>query len=116
MRGVVYSYSAPVNGINDGGARLGRRDFEKDWLPVFGAAIKEGALGIMTSYNAIDGECVSGSRWLLTDVLRTEFGFEVCLLESHVSRARSAARNALVRVSVLHTPGTRIVTRPCLTP
>ncbi len=43
----------------------------------FELTVKEGgALGIMTSYNRLNGEYCADSRWLLADVLRGEWGFE----------------------------------------
>lgn len=43
----------------------------------FELAVREGgALGVMTSYNRLNGEYCADSRWLLTDVLRGEWGFD----------------------------------------
>ena len=46
------------------------------YLPAFKRTIMEGkAQSIMSAYNAINGMPCSANRWLLTDVLREEWGF-----------------------------------------
>jgi len=46
------------------------------FLPPFEAAIREAhALSVMASYNEIDGVPSHENRWLITDVLRGEWGF-----------------------------------------
>jgi beta-glucosidase len=71
---------------NNKGAREGQsrtdpqtspREVENIFLPPFKAAIKEaGILGIMSSYNDYDSIPVTGSKYWLTDRLRTDFGFK----------------------------------------
>ncbi len=47
------------------------------YLPAFEACIKDGkAASIMTSYNAINGVPNTANSWLLTKVLRQEWGFQ----------------------------------------
>ena len=47
------------------------------YMPGFKACVQEGrALGIMCSYNAVDGVPMCANEHLLTDVLRTEWGFD----------------------------------------
>jgi beta-glucosidase len=47
------------------------------WFPHWNAAISEGkAQSVMSSYNAINGVPSAVNRWLLTDVLRTQWGFD----------------------------------------
>lgn len=68
------------------GAALGGRDFDEAnvsdadlWnihLPPFKAAIDAGAGNIMTAYMALNGIPASGNRWLLTEVLRDQWGFK----------------------------------------
>lgn len=70
---------------NNKGAREGQartdpqtspREVENVFLPPFKAAIKEaGLLGVMSSYNDYDSIPVTGSKYWLTDRLRTDFGF-----------------------------------------
>lgn len=72
-------YSGPSGGLNTAGARIGRREALADWLPTFGAGAEAGALGVMSSYNGVDGEAASASHWLLTEVLRDEYNFSGCV-------------------------------------
>ena len=51
-----------------------RREVESEYLPVFAAGVAAGAQGVMPSYNSIDGIPVAADKWLLTDILRTEWG------------------------------------------
>ena len=83
-------YSGPTSGLNTASARLGRREVLSEWLPVFGASIREGALGVMSSYNAVDGEPASASHWLLSEVLRGKYGFQGATIGE--SRSCSALR------------------------
>jgi beta-glucosidase len=51
------------------------RMFNEYMLP-YKAAIDAGVGSVMTSFNEIDGIPASGNRWLLTDVLRKQWGFK----------------------------------------
>jgi beta-glucosidase len=46
------------------------------FLPPFRAACEAGAGSYMTAYQSIDGVPVTSNRWLLTEVLRDEWGFD----------------------------------------
>jgi beta-glucosidase len=68
------------------GAALGGRDYDEVnlsdselwnvYLPPFAAAVAAGAGNVMTAYMTLNGIPATGSRWLLTDVLRGALGFE----------------------------------------
>ena len=68
------------------GAALGGRDYDEvdlsdselwnTYLPPFKAAIDAGAGNIMSAYMGLNGVPATGNRWLLTDVLRKEWGFK----------------------------------------
>ncbi len=47
-----------------------------DYLPPYNAAIDAGAGSVMTSFNVIDGIPSSGNHWLLTELLRNQWGFK----------------------------------------
>ena len=54
------------------------------YLEPFQIAIKEGGLsGIMTSYNRLGAVWAGGSKALMTDVIRDEFGFQGCIITDY---------------------------------
>lgn len=68
------------------GAAIGGRDYDEVdvsdaqlwnvYLPPFKAAVDAGAGNIMTAYMPLNGVPATANRWLLTDVLRDQWGFE----------------------------------------
>ena len=71
-----------ANFVADGGRDAGNigfseREFrEIHFVPYKAAITKAGAKSIMAAYNAIDGVPCHANHWLLTDILRTEWGFK----------------------------------------
>src|SRR5690606_41790975 len=48
-----------------------------DALPIsYAAGIAAGAATVMTAFNDLDGVPATGSKWLMTDILRGELKFE----------------------------------------
>jgi beta-glucosidase len=47
-----------------------------DYLPPYKAAVDAGTGSVMTSFNLVDGIPSSGNRWLLTELLRKQWGFK----------------------------------------
>jgi beta-glucosidase len=63
-------------GLNTASAHCGERELRTVHLAPFEAAVREGgARGIMVAYHSIDGIPCSSNPWLLTEVLREEWGF-----------------------------------------
>lgn len=61
----------------NGDSQLDERTFREIYLTPFEIAVKEGKPStVMCSYNKINGIHASDSRELLTDILRTEWGFD----------------------------------------
>lgn len=68
------------------GAAEGGRDYNttdmshvrmyNDYFPPYKAAIDAGAGSIMASFNEVDGIPATGNKWLMTDVLRKQWGFK----------------------------------------
>ena len=53
------------------------RDLWETYLPAFRALVQEGHVAsVMGAYNRVNGESASGSHWLLTDILRNQWGFK----------------------------------------
>src|SRR5690606_19120003 len=47
-----------------------------EYLPPYKAAVDAGAGSVMTAFNDINGVPATANKWLMTDVLRTQWGFE----------------------------------------
>ncbi len=70
-------HSIPEGGGNSSPILVGERTAREDFLPVFEKAFKKGgALGTMVAYTELDGIPSAVNKWLLTDVLRKEWGFK----------------------------------------
>ncbi|MEM4528167.1 MAG: glycoside hydrolase family 3 N-terminal domain-containing protein [Desulfurococcaceae archaeon] len=66
----------PEGGRNIAQVHLGLREFMEQHLYPFEVAVKLGGLlAIMPAYHEIDGIPCHANKWLLTDVLRREWGF-----------------------------------------
>lgn len=53
------------------------RDLWETYMPAFRALVQEGHVAsVMGAYNRVNGESASASHWLLTDVLRRQWGFK----------------------------------------
>jgi beta-glucosidase-like glycosyl hydrolase len=69
-------YSAARAGRNHGPVSMGRRELMEVILPSFETALAQaGAGSVMNSYSDVDGVPAASDHWLLTDLLREEWGF-----------------------------------------
>jgi beta-glucosidase len=68
-------YGAAASGLDRTPADISMRTFEEDQLPSYAAAISAGALSVMVDSGSVDGVPATGSRYLLTDVLRGQLHF-----------------------------------------
>lgn len=70
-------YQAAEGGIHAAVANIPERLLREVYAKPFQAAISVGKLkGIMPCYSAINGEPVTGSKYFLADILRTQMGFK----------------------------------------
>jgi len=70
-------HGIPQAGGNSSPILVGERSAREDHLPSFQKAFtKGGALGTMCAYSELDGIPCAANHWLLTDVLRKEWGFK----------------------------------------
>ena len=82
-----------ANFVGDGGRdsnaiHISERLMREIYFPTFKSVIEKGkALSIMVAYNSIDGIPCSSNRWLLTDVLRKEWGFKGYVVSDYLSVA-----------------------------
>ena len=78
------AYGASEGGMNWAPAHVPERELREVFLPPFEAAIKTAGLAsIMNAYHELDGVPCSASRWLLTDLLRGELGFDGLLVSDY---------------------------------
>ena len=68
-------YSETEGGRDSSEADLSRRKLRSFFLPPFERAVRAGAMTFMTGYQSIDGQPSTINHWLLTDVLKNEWGF-----------------------------------------
>jgi beta-glucosidase-like glycosyl hydrolase len=69
-------YSASRGARNHGPVPMGRRELLDVILPPFETAVREaGAGSVMNSYSDVDGVPAGADPWLLTEVLRDQWGF-----------------------------------------
>ncbi len=70
-------YSASRAARNHGPVSMGPRELRDVILPSFEMAVAIGGVGsVMNSYSDVDGVPAGANPWLLTEVLRDEWGFE----------------------------------------
>ena len=69
-------YGAAEGGRDYNTTGLTERMLRNVYFPAFKRAIDAGAETLMTSFNENDGIPSTGNRWLLTDILRNEWGFD----------------------------------------
>ncbi|MGN0377802.1 MAG: beta-glucosidase BglX [Suilimivivens sp.] len=70
------AYGAPTAGRDYNNVELSERTLRDDYLPAYEAAIKAGALLVMTSFNTLNRVPSTANRWLLHQILRGEMGFQ----------------------------------------
>lgn len=80
--GVVTTPKHFIANVGDGGRDSYPIDFDErlldeEFFPPFKAAIQQGgSRSVMASYNSVDGLPATANAWLLTKVLRDEWGFD----------------------------------------
>jgi len=67
-------------GVDQGNDVCDEATLRKLYLPPYAAAIKAGVGSIMVSYSSWNGKKMSGNKYLLTDVLKGELGFQGFLI------------------------------------
>jgi beta-glucosidase len=63
-------------GIDQGDAKISEQELRAIHLPGYAAAVKAGVGSVMVSYSAWNGQRLHGQKFLITDVLKGELGFQ----------------------------------------
>ncbi len=69
-------YGAAEAGRDYNTTDMSKLKMYNEYLPPYKAAIDAGAGSVMSSFNDIDGIPASGNKWLMTDLLRKQWGFK----------------------------------------
>jgi beta-glucosidase len=67
---------ATDKGIDQGDAKISEEELRKIHLPGYAAAVKAGVGTVMASFSSWNGQRMHGQKYLLTDVLKGELGFQ----------------------------------------
>lgn len=99
--GTTYGTASQDGSLDQGDTRLDENTLRKIHMPGYPAAIDAGVATIMPSYNSWNGVKCSGSKYLLTDVLKHELGFEGFLISDYnaIDQIIAPAKNAAAIVS-----------------
>ena len=80
------AHGATEGGRNRTSVNLGRRELRETHLFPYEAVIRtQNAESVMNAYHDVDGVPCASSEWLLTDVLRGEFGFDGTVVSDYYS-------------------------------
>ena len=69
-------YGAAEAGRDYNTVDMSRRQMYEYYLPPYRAAVDAGAGSVMSSFNEVDAVPATGNHWLLTDLLRSQWGFQ----------------------------------------
>lgn len=78
-------YGAAEGGRDYNTTDMSRIRMYETYFPPFRAALDAGAGSVMSAFNEVDGIPATGNRWLLTDVLRGEWGFDGFVVSDYTS-------------------------------
>ncbi|MGV8945431.1 MAG: beta-glucosidase BglX [Lutibacter sp.] len=79
------AYGAAIAGRDYNTVDMSDRELRTTYLPPFKATVDAGVATFMTSFNELDGIPATGNKYLLTDILRTEWGFEGFVVTDYTS-------------------------------
>lgn len=68
-------YGAGEGGRDYNTVDMSRQRMYNEYFPPFEAAIEAGVGSVMASFNEVDGVPATANKWLMTDVLRGQWGF-----------------------------------------
>ncbi|MEM9963832.1 MAG: glycoside hydrolase family 3 protein, partial [Asticcacaulis sp.] len=92
----MTGHGQPENGTNVGPAQISERVLREVYFPPFEKIVNETPIAaIMPSYNEIDGVPSHANRWLLTKILREEWGFKGLTVSDYFAIKELISRHQL---------------------
>ncbi len=93
----MTGHGQPESGTNVGPAEISERILREDFFPPFETIVKETNIrAVMPSYNEIDGIPSHANKWLLTTILRGEWGFKGVTVSDYFAIHEMITRHHLV--------------------
>lgn len=83
-------YGAPEAGRDYNTVDMSRLRMYNEYFAPYRAAVDEGVGSVMSSFNVVDGVPATANKWLLTDVLRDQWGFDGFVVTDYASIAEMA--------------------------
>lgn len=80
-------YGASESGLDYNVVDMSRQRMYNEYLPPYKAAVEAGVGTVMSSFNVVDGIPATANKWLLTDLLRHEWGFNGMIVTDYASIA-----------------------------
>lgn len=77
------AYGAPEGGRDYDNVELSERTLREEYFPAYQAALEEGGVMVMTSFNTLNHIPSSGNKWLMRKILREEMGFDGVLISDY---------------------------------
>lgn len=78
-------YGASEGGRDYNTVDMSRVRMYNEYLPPYKAAVDAGVASIMSSFNVVDGVPATGNHWLLTEVLKRQWGFKGMVVSDYTS-------------------------------
>ncbi|HEX7845266.1 MAG TPA: beta-glucosidase BglX, partial [Chitinophagaceae bacterium] len=78
-------YGAPEAGRDYNSVDMSKVKMYNEYLPPYKAAIDAGVGSVMSSFNDVDAIPATGNKWLLTDLLRKQWGFKGFVVSDYTS-------------------------------
>lgn len=94
----LTGHGQPESGTNVGPANISERALRENFFPPFEQVVKRtGIQAVMASYNEIDGVPSHANKWLLTDILRGEWGFKGAVVSDYYAIEEMAKRHNIAK-------------------
>ncbi len=96
-------YGASEAGRDYNTTDMSRIRMYQDYLPPYKAAVDAGVGSVMSSFNEVDGVPATVNKWLMTDVLRNQWGFKGLVVTDYtaINEAIDHGSGNLQQVSAL---------------
>ena len=78
-------YGAAEAGRDYNTTDMSRMRMFEEYLPPYKAAVEAGVGSVMSSFNEVDGIPATANKFLMTDVLRTQWGFKGLVVTDYTS-------------------------------